>query len=303
MDRLSTMEAFAKVAETQSFSEAARRLRTSKSLVSRQVAALEAQLGVRLFQRTTRSLTLTEEGRAYEAQVTRILAEIEEANLSVTASRVAPRGRLRVSAPMSFGLLHLAPAVPRFLARYPDVELDLSLNDRYVDLIDEGIDLSIRVGRLAESSLVARRLAPFRMILCASPAYLAEHGTPHRPEDLKDHQCLCYSSNSLTPEWRLQKLDGTPWPVPIQGHLHADNGDVLRLAALAGTGIAYLPSFIVGGDLQAAKLVALLPHYVPIDSAIYAVYPNSRHLSPKVRAFIDFMLEQIGPRPIWDLQD
>ncbi|MBK8160435.1 MAG: LysR family transcriptional regulator [Rhodospirillaceae bacterium] len=303
MDRLSTMEAFTKVAETQSFSEAARRLRTSKSLVSRQVAALETQLGVRLFQRTTRSLTLTEEGRGYHEQVTRILAEIEDANLSVSATRAAPRGRLRVSAPMSFGLLHLAPAVPRFLARYPDVELDLSLNDRYVDLIDEGIDLSIRVGRLAESSLVARRLAPFRMILSASPAYLAEHGTPQRPEDLKDHQCLCYSSNSLTPEWRLQKLDGTPWPVPIQGHLHADNGDVLRLAALAGTGIAYLPSFIVGGDLQAAKLVALLPDYVPTDSAIYAVYPTSRHLSPKVRAFIDFMLEHIGPRPIWDLQD
>jgi DNA-binding transcriptional LysR family regulator len=234
-------------------------------------------------------------------QMIRILSEIEEANLSVSATRSAPRGRLRVSAPMSFGLLHLAPAVPRFLARYPEVELDLSLNDRYVDLIDEAFDLSIRVGRLAESSLVAKRLAPFRMIMCASPAYLEGHGTPLVPEDLKQHQCLCYSSNSLTPEWRLQRPDGTPWPVPIQGHLHADNGDVLRLAALAGTGIAFLPSFIVGGDLQAAKLVSILPDYVPTDSAIFAVYPNSRHLSPKVRAFIDFMLEHIGPRPHWDL--
>nr|WP_298682192.1 LysR family transcriptional regulator [uncultured Dongia sp.] len=301
MDRLSTMEAFAKVAETQSFSEAARRLRSSKSLVSRQVAALESQLGVRLFQRTTRRLTLTEEGRAYHVQMIRILSEIEEANLSVSATRAAPRGRLRVSAPMSFGLLHLAPVVPRFLARYPEVELDLSLNDRYVDLIDEAFDLSIRVGRLAESSLVARRLAPFRMIMCASPSYLEAHGTPLVPEDLKQHQCLCYSSNSLTPEWRLQRTDGTPWPVPIRGHLHADNGDVLRLAALAGTGIAFLPSFIVGGDLQAAKLVSLLADFVPTDSAIFAVYPTSRHLSPKVRAFIDFMLEHIGPRPHWDL--
>jgi DNA-binding transcriptional LysR family regulator len=296
------MEAFVKVAETKSFSEAARRLRSSKSLVSRQISALEAELGVRLLQRTTRSLTLTEEGRTYHAEVTRILADIELANAAVTQSKVAPRGRLRVSAPMSFGILHLAPILPRFLARFPEVELDLSLNDRYVDLIDEGFDLSIRVGRLAESSLVARRLAPFRMILCASPDYLSRHGTPKVPEELKQHQCLCYSTNSLTPEWRLQKLDGSPWPVQIAGHLHANNGDVLRVAAIEGAGIAYLPSFIVGADLQAATLVSLMPDFVPQDAAIYAVYPNSRHLSPKVRAFIDFMLELFGPRPRWDLQ-
>ena len=302
MDRLATMEAFVKVAETKSFSEAARRLRSSKSLVSRQISALEADLGVRLLQRTTRSLTLTEEGRAYHAEVTRILADIEVANAAVTQSKVAPRGRLRVSAPMSFGILHLAPILPRFLARFPEVELDLSLNDRYVDLIDEGFDLSIRVGRLAESSLVARRVAPFRMILCASPDYLGRHGTPKAPEALKQHQCLCYSTNSLTPEWRLQKPDGSPWPVQIAGHLHANNGDVLRVAAIEGAGIAYLPSFIVGADLQAATLVSLMPEFVPQDAAIYAVYPNSRHLSPKVRAFIDFMLEVFGPRPRWDLQ-
>lgn len=302
MDRLATMEAFVKVAETKSFSEAARRLRSSKSLVSRQISALEAELGVRLLQRTTRSLTLTEEGRSYHAEVTRILADIEVANAAVTQSKVAPRGRLRVSAPMSFGILHLAPILPRFLARFPEVELDLSLNDRYVDLIDEGFDLSIRVGRLAESSLVARRLAPFRMILCASPDYLSRHGTPKAPEELKQHQCLCYSTNSLTPEWRLQKPDGSPWPVQIAGHLHANNGDVLRVAAIEGAGIAYLPSFIVGADLQAATLVSLMPDFVPQDAAIYAVYPNSRHLSPKVRAFIDFMLETFGPRPRWDLQ-
>jgi DNA-binding transcriptional LysR family regulator len=302
MDRLATMEAFVKVAETKSFSEAARRLRSSKSLVSRQISALEAELGVRLLQRTTRSLTLTEEGRSYHAEVTRILADIEVANAAVTQSKVAPRGRLRVSAPMSFGILHLAPILPRFLARFPEVELDLSLNDRYVDLIDEGFDLSIRVGRLAESSLVARRLAPFRMILCASPDYLSRHGTPKAPEELKQHQCLCYSTNSLTPEWRLQKPDGSPWPVQIAGHLHANNGDVLRVAAIEGAGIAYLPSFIVGADLQAATLVSLMPDFVPQDAAIYAVYPNSRHLSPKVRAFIDFTLETFGLRPRWDLQ-
>lgn len=301
MDRLANMEAFVRVAETQSFSEAARRLRTSKSLVSRHVAALEGALGVRLFHRTTPSLTLTEEGRGYYAQVTRILSEIEEANNSVSQTRVTPRGRLKVSAPMSFGTLHLAPAIPRFLARYPEVELDLNLNDRYVDLVDEGFDLGIRVGPLAESSMVARKLCALRMILCASPDYLKSHGTPQTPKDLAQHQCLCYSTNSFVPEWRLMQLNGTPWQVEISGHLHANNGDVLRSAALAGAGIAFLPSFIVGNDLQASTLVSLLADYVPADAAIHAVYPNSRHLSPKVRAFIDFLVEHIGPRPHWDL--
>jgi DNA-binding transcriptional LysR family regulator len=301
MDRLGTMEAFVRVAETKSFSEAARRLRSSKSLVSRQVAELEGNLGVRLFHRTTRSLTLTEEGRAYMGQVTRILGEIEEANLSVSATRTAPRGRLRVSAPMSFGILHLAPAIPLFLARCPEVELDLNLNDRYVDLIDEGLDLSIRVGRLAESSLVARKLADSRMVLCASPDYLAANGTPKTPEDLEAHRCLCYSTNSIQPEWRLQHLDGTPWLVPIKAHLHVNNGDVLRTAALAHAGIAFLPNFIVGQDLQVSALLSILDDYVPADAGIYAVYPHSRHLSPKVRAFIDFLLGHFGPRPYWDL--
>lgn len=303
MDRLGNMEAFVRVAEAKSFSEAARRLRSSKSLVSRQVAALETELGVRLFHRTTRSLSLTEEGRGYHAQVTRILSEIEEANMSVSQSQAAPRGRLRVSAPMSFGILHLAPAIRDFLTRYPEVELDLSLNDRYVDVVDEGFDLAIRIGRLADSSLVARRLARHRMILCASPDYLKQHGAPNDPADLKQHQCLCYSTNSLVPEWHFVTKDGKRWPVPIDGRLHANNGDVLRSAALQGLGIAYLPSFIVGPDLQAATLVSLLSEFVPTDTAIHAVYPHTRHLSPKVRAFIDFLGERFGPRPHWDLME
>ena len=301
MDRLATMEAFVRVADSKSFSEAARRLRSSKSLVSRRVAALEAELGVRLFHRTTRSLTLTEEGRGYHAQVTRILAEIEEANRSVSQAQAKPRGRLRLSAPMSFGLLHLSPALPDFLARYPEVELDLSLNDRFVDVVDEGLDLAIRIGRLADSSLVARKLATLRLILCASPGYLGDHGAPKTPEDLRRHQCLCYSTNAQAPEWRFVAPDGAPFSVPVAGRLHANNGDALRIAALRGQGIVYLPSFIVGGDLQAGTLQSLLPDYMPADSGIYAVYPHSRHLSAKVRAFIDFLAERIGPLPHWDL--
>jgi DNA-binding transcriptional LysR family regulator len=301
MDRLGTMEAFAAVVESGSFSAAARRLRTSKSLISRQVAALEAQLGARLFHRTTRSLTLTEEGRGYHAQVVRILGDIAEANLSVSALQAAPRGRLRIAAPMSFGYLHLAPAIPDFLTLYPEVEIDLTMNDRTVDLIAEGVDLAVRLGRLTDSSLVARRLAPVRRAVCASPTYLKLHGTPQTPDDLTQHQCLCYSNLSMSDEWRFIRADGTIWPVEVRGRLHADNGDALREAALKDLGLIYLPSFIIGRDLQAATLVSVLTDYVQQDASVYAVYPHARHLSPKVRAFIDFMASRFGNQPYWDL--
>jgi DNA-binding transcriptional LysR family regulator len=254
-----------------------------------------------LFHRTTRSLSLTEEGRGYHAQVARILNEIEEANLSVSKSQAAPRGRLRVSAPMSFGILHIGPAIKDFLVRYPEVELDLALNDRYVDVVDEGFDLAIRVGRLSDSSLIVRKLAQYRMMLCASSDYLRQHDAPRDPDDLKKHLCLCYSTNSLVPEWQFVTKDGKPWLVQINGPLHASNGDILRTAALQGLGIVYLPSFIVGPDVQVASLASLLPEFVPTDTAIHAVYPHTRHLSPKVRAFIDFLAQRYGPRPHWDL--
>jgi DNA-binding transcriptional LysR family regulator len=301
MDRLGNMEAFARVAETGSFSEAARRLGTSKSLISRQVAALETELGVRLLHRTTRSLTLTEEGRGYHAEVVRILAEIQDANLSVSRMQAAPRGRLKVNAPMSFSFLHLAPMIPDFLRRYPEVDLDMTLNDRYVDLIEEGFDLAVRIGRLSDSSLVARKLAPMRPVICASPGYLRERGIPKNPDDLRKHLCLCNSTNALVDEWRLVDRNGRPVMAQIKGRLRANNGDTLRIAALQGLGLVNLPTFFVGGDLQAGTLVSVLSDYMPQDAGIYAVYPHSRHLLPKVRAFVDFLAERIGPRPYWDL--
>jgi DNA-binding transcriptional LysR family regulator len=301
MDRLANMEAFARVAESGSFSEAARRLGTSKSLVSRQVAALETELGARLLHRTTRSLTLTEEGRGYHAEVVRILAEIQDANLSVSRMQAAPRGRLKVNAPMSFSFLHLAPMIPDFLRRYPEVDVDMTLNDRYVDLIEEGFDVAVRIGRLADSSLVARKLAPMRPVICASPGYLRERGVPETPDDLRKHLCLCNSTNALVDEWRLVDRDGRPVMVQIKGRLRANNGDTLRIAALQGLGLVNLPTFFVGGDLQAGTLVSVLSGYMPQDAGIYAVYPHSRHLLPKVRAFVDFLAERIGPRPYWDL--
>lgn len=303
MDRLAAMEAFVRVTESRSFSQAARRLRSSKSVVSRLVSSLEAELGVRLFNRTTRSLTLTEAGQGYYERCARILADIDEANASVSQLQAAPRGRLRINAPMSFGFLHLAPAIPDFLARYAEVEVDMTMNDRFVDLVEDGFDLAVRIGRLADSSLVARKLAPMRRVVCASPAYLETRGFPASPEDLAAHDCLCYSNVALSDEWRFVSLDGMAWPVEVKGRLRTNNGDALRTAALQGVGLAYLPTFIVGGDLQAGTLISLLGDYIPQDSAVHAVYPHSRHLSPKVRAFVDFLADRFGPRPYWDMVD
>jgi DNA-binding transcriptional LysR family regulator len=302
MDRLAAMEAFVAVAECGSFSKAAERLHSSKSVVSRQIGALETELGARLLHRTTRALTLTEAGRSYLERATRILADLAEANASIGQLQTAPRGRLRVNAPMSFGFLHLAPALPEFLTRYPDVAVELTMNDRFVDLVDEGFDVAVRLGKLDDSSLVARRLAPMRRAVCAAPAYLQKRGTPMSPDDLKAHECLCYTNLGLSQEWRFVRPDGRPWPVEVHGRLHANNGDALRAAALRGFGLAVLPSFLVGGDVRSGALVSLLEPFMPQDSAVYAVYPHARHLSPKVRAFVDFVAERFGPDPYWDRQ-
>jgi DNA-binding transcriptional LysR family regulator len=301
MDRLAALEAFVSVAEAQSFSEAARRLRSSKSVVSRQVSALEAELGARLLHRTTRSLTLTEAGRGYFERATRILADLGEANLAVSQLQVAPRGRLRINAPMSFGFLHLAPALPDFLALYPEVSADVTMNDRFVDLVDEGFDVAVRIGTMDDSSLIARRLAPIRRVVCASPEYFKAHGVPQSPDGLKAHECLCNSNIASSHEWRFLAMDGKPWPVTVKGRLSVNNGDALRMAALKGLGVTNLPTFIVGGDLQAGTLTTVLDEFIPQDMALNAVYPHSRHLSPKVRAFVDFLADRFGPRPYWDL--
>ena len=297
--RFDNLQAFVRVAETGSFSEAARRLGLSKSMVSRQVSALEADLGVRLLHRTTRSLSPTEAGRAYLERCQRILADLDEANLLVSRLQTVPRGSLRVTAPLSFGIGHLAVALPGFLERYPEIELDMNMTDRHVDLVDEGWDVAVRIGRLADSSLIARRLAPIRRVVCAAPAYLDRCGVPRVPADLAGHDCLSHSA--VNPwEWRFTAPDGQMLPVEIRGRFHADNGDVLRVMALAGQGLAFLPTFFVGDDIRAGRLVPVLEDFVPLDVALHAVYPHNRHLSPKVRAFVDYLAETFGPAPYWD---
>jgi DNA-binding transcriptional LysR family regulator len=290
---------FASVAELGSFSAAAQALGLSKSAVSKQVSQLEARLGARLLQRTTRRLSLTEAGRALLARGQRVAAELDGVEADLGAVTGPPRGLLRVSAPMSFGQRHLAPLLPGFLAAYPAVQIELDLTDRVVDLIGERFDAAVRVGRLPDSTLVARRIAPARRVVCAAPAYLAKHGVPRTPAALREHACLDYTYLAAPGGWPFGNGRRTR-RIAVQGPLSSNNGEVLREAALAGLGIALLPTFIVGDDLRAGRLRSLLAAYECWDAAIFVVYPATRHLAPKLRAFVDFFATHCGPHPPWD---
>jgi DNA-binding transcriptional LysR family regulator len=300
MTDLTGMITFARVAELESFSAAARELKLSKSAVSKQVSRLEDRLGLRLLNRTTRRLSLTEAGVTFYEGCRQVARAAEAAEQAVTHLAAAPRGSLRVNAPMSFGLGHVAPALPELLARYPEMSIDLALNDRVVDLVDEGFDVAIRIGRLLESSLIARRLAPSRRLLCAAPAYLEAHGAPERPEDLKDHDCLLYSYQSEGHEWRFRGPGGVK-RVKVAGRLRANNGDVLLGAAIAGLGLTFMPTFLCGEAVRRGRLVTLLPDWRDGEAdAVHAVFPTSRNLVPKVRVFVDFLAQRFGPAPYWD---
>jgi DNA-binding transcriptional LysR family regulator len=300
LDRVTSMQVFVRVAALGSLSAAARVLNLSQTMVTKHVAALEDRLGVKLLHRSTRRLTLTEGGRSYLAACERILAEIEEAEASASLERIEPRGILRLNVPLTFGFRHIAPALPEFNRLHPAVSFDLGLADRYVDLIEEGWDLAIRIGKLTDSSLVARRLAPCRTIVCASPSYLKEHGTPLSLEDLSRHNCLGYTLPSAigANRWTFG-LDGEI-TVPVQGNLRANNGDALMAAALAGQGLIYQPTFIVGDALREGTLVRVLDGYPTYQPGIHAVLPSARQAPAKVRAFIEFLARRFGPEPEWD---
>lgn len=298
--RLAAMAVFTGVVEAESFSAAARDLGISKSAVSKQVSRLEDELGVRLLNRTTRRLSLTEAGAAYLEGCRRALAEAEAAEAAVTHLAAAPRGVLRVNAGMSFGIRHVGPALPDFMTRYPELSVELDLNDRFVDLVDEGYDLAVRIARLEESSLIARRLAPSRRVLCAAPSYLERRGAPVGLDDLRNHDCLLYAYQTSGDHWRFWGPGGER-QVRVRGRLRVNNGDALAQAAIGGLGIALLPSFICGEDLRAGRLVQLLPEWNErSDAAVFAVFAASRNLSLKVRVFVDFLAGRFGERPYWD---
>lgn len=293
------MAVFARVVTTGSLSAAARELSLSPAMISRRLAALEARLGVRLVNRTTRSLHLTDEGASYYESCARLLADIEAADAAVSAGRQAPRGTLRVALPAAFGNQCVAPLIPQFAARYPAVQLALSLSDRHINLIDEGFDLVIRIAELADSSLAARKLAPNRRVVCATPEYLQRHGTPRTPGDLAHHNCLLAGDFAST--WDYKGPDGNKGAVRITGRYICDNWEVLREWALAGLGVALKSTWDVRRHLEDGSLLSLLPGYdFASDVAIYAVYPHRRHLPAKTRAFIDFLADSFGPEPYWD---
>jgi DNA-binding transcriptional LysR family regulator len=299
LDRLTGLEVFARVAGAGSLSAAARALGMSQTMVTKHIAALESRLGVKLFHRTTRRLSITEAGRNYLESSARILAEIEAADAAVAADRVEPRGLLRLNAPVSFGARQIAPLLAEFAQRHPRVTVELGLNDRLVDLVEEGWDLAIRIGNLNNSSLIARRIAPCRIVVCAAPSYLRARGTPRTVASLADHNCLGYTLSQRTPIDRW--VFGDDVGVQISGNLRANNGDALRAAAIAGQGIIHQPTFIVADDIREGRLVALALDQPTVElGGIYAVFLPDRHPPARVRAFIDFIAGRFAPEPPWD---
>lgn len=300
MDRLKRLETFLLVADSGSFSVAAERSRQSKGSVSKQIKQLEEDLGVRLLQRTTRRVSLTDTGRAYLQRCREALGLLEEAEREAGHETAQARGQLRVNAPMSFGVRHLAPLLADYRAAHPDVAVELSLNDRRVDLVEEGYDLAIRIGVLEDSSLVARRLADCRMVVCAAPNYLARRGRPSTPDDLLEHDCLCYSYTFQGETWPLVGADGKRVAIRPRGPLIANNGDALAVAAVSGMGIVLQPSFIVAPDLRAGRLERVLPGYEVPTLQVSALYAPGRYLPLKVRSFIDFLAARFAPEAPWD---
>ncbi|CAN5466960.1 LysR family transcriptional regulator [soil metagenome] len=284
------MQVFVTVAELGSFTAAAERLEMSKAMVTRYVTALEDRLGVRLLNRTTRRLSRTEAGQAYFDRSRELLADIDAMDDAVGVSREQPRGVLRVAAPISFGLRHLGGPIASFLATCPDVQIDLGMSDRIVDIVEEGFDMAIRIAVLADSSLVARQLATTRMLACAAPAYLARAGTPMRLVDLTGHRCLQYGSGAGGETLEAVGPSG-PSTVRLNWILRANNGDVLSSAALQAAGIVVLPSFIVADDVASGRLVEVLADHRFVPLGVHAVYPHRRLLAPKVRAFVDHLVD------------
>lgn len=284
--RLDDMVVFARVVEAGSLAAAARALRTTRSAVSKSVGRLERHLGTRLLQRTTRQLSATAAGQVCYAHCARIAAEADSARQAARALRAKPQGPLRVDCALALSPL-VSPVLPRFAAAHPGVSLELSLTDRMVDLVREGVDVAIRLGRLPDSTLMVRKVAPYHVVVFASPAYLARHKAPRTPADLAGHACLLRSGHD---QWRFTS-DAGESTVAVSGRFRADTPEPVRQAALAGLGIAYLPSFVVAQDLARGALVPLLERFTPREAAICAVYPQQRYLSPNVRAFVDFLVE------------
>jgi DNA-binding transcriptional LysR family regulator len=288
MDKFKEMQAFVAVAESGSFVNAAEQLETSKAAVSRYVAQLEERLGVRLMHRTTRRQSLTDEGHAFLAHCKDTLALVHDAEEAIQNKRKSPTGLIRINAPLTFGILHLAPLWGKFTALYPQVQLEVNLSDRVVDLVEEGYDVAIRVASLPSSSLISRKLTSTSLVVCASPQYLKGKTKPQHPSDLAQHSVINYSYLATGDEWVFQGPDGEA-RVKTLPKMRTNNGDTCRSAALAHQGIILQPTFMVGRDIQNGSLVALLPQFTSVELGIYAVYPSRKLVSPRIRALVEFL--------------
>jgi DNA-binding transcriptional LysR family regulator len=301
MDKLTSMKVFAAVARGGSFSLAARELDISKAMASKHVRHLENLLGARLFNRTNRRISLTEAGTLYRERCQQVLEDIDETERVVSEGNALPRGMLKLTAPTSFGTFHLVPALAAYKSLYPEVRVQLVLQDQAVDLVEEGLDLAVRLGRPADSTLIARPLASARLMVCGAPAYLESHGVPETLEDLADHSCLIYTQWVPRGAWRFKNRHGE-FSVPVSGSFQATTGDALRIAAIHGCGLVQLATYVVGPDLKAGTLRAVLGTYEPDPLPIHALYPHRRHLSATVRTFVEFLHARFQPKPYWEVE-
>lgn len=300
MDRLTGISVFVATVDEGSFAAAARRFGLSPAMAGKYVSAIEAELNARLLQRTTRRLSLTDIGQVYYERCKQILEAFDEANREASDAHGTARGVLRIAAPVTFGAMHLGDVLAKYLEAHPHVNIEVSLSDRYVDLLEAGVDVAIRIGRLADSGLVARRLAPCRMVICASPGYLERHGTPRSPDDLRHASRLTFSEAVSVGDWTLVDAKRRAHVIGGPCRMAANNTQMLLAAALAGAGIVYGPTFVFGEHIAHGKLVALLPDYHASELTIQAVYPSARHMPLKVRHLLDYLVAAFGDEPPWD---
>ena len=299
MGQFKEMQNFVRVVEAGSISKAAEQLGVAKSGVSRRLAELESRLGVRLLNRTTRRSSLTEAGQAFYTGAKKLLGDVSELNSATADTDALLEGTLRLAVPLSFGLCHLSPAIDEFLAAHPELTINIDFSDRHIDLVEQGVDLAIRIADMSDSSLQARRICPIRILLCASPAYLEQYGVPRVPDDLKSHRMLQYDIGG-GPVLKLKDGRGRKYLIHTRPRIVANNGDFLRDMAMAGHGIILTPSFIAWQAISAGDLVSVMPNYCPRQLGAYAVYPQTHYLSRRARLFIDFLVERFGENPYWD---
>jgi len=300
MNKFADLDAFTAVVESGTFSAAGERLGIAKSVVSRRVSQLERRLGSRLLNRTTRRLALTDAGRNFYQRAVQILADLDDAEQSVTKETAELRGALKLAVPLSFGLLHLSDAIADFLKQHPAIEFNLDLNDRNINLVEDGFDMAVRIGDLTDSTLVARRLGLVQYVTCASPTYLQKHGEPKHPDELRQHVGFQYSNVTYKQQWRYETPEGKTLFGQPQIRIRSNNGDSLAMAAMAGLGVTAGPTFILGQYIKENKLVAILKDYQRPPTGIHAVYPPGRLIPKRIQVFTDFLASRFGDKPYWD---